>query len=122
MQPKKSLQINNVKLSCIDASNAFNTLDRQAMMHNISVVCPTPATYVKKNYEIAPRLFVAKDLELKSEEGTTQGDSIAMTAYAIGLSVLQSKISRNNTGAKHIAYADDLVGAAKLQEIKKLMG
>ena len=104
----------------IDASNAFNTLNRQAMMHNISVLCPTLATYVKNTYEIAPRLFVAKDLELKSEEGTTQGDPIAMAAYALGLSVLQNKISQNNTGAKHIAYADDLVGAGKLQEIKNL--
>ena len=103
------------------ASNAFNTLNRQAMMHNISVICPTLATYVKKNtYGIAPRLFVAKDLELKSEEGTTQGVPIAIAAYALGLSVLQSKISQTNTGAKHTAYADDLVGAGKLQEIKNL--
>ena len=104
----------------IDASNVFNTLNRQAMMHNISVLCPTLATYVKNTYEIAPRLFVAKGLELKSKEGTTQGDLIAMAAYALGLSVLQSKISQNNTGAKHIAYADDLVGTGKLQEIKNL--
>ena len=39
----------------IDASNAFNTLNRQAMMHKISVLCPTLATYVKKTHEIAPR-------------------------------------------------------------------
>ena len=90
------------------------------MMHNISVLCPTIATYAKNTYEIAPRLFVAKDLELKSEEGTTQGDPIAMAAYALGLPVLQNKRSQNNTGAKHIAYADDLVGAGKLQEIKNL--
>ena len=43
-----------------------------------------------------------------------------MAAYALGLSVLQNKISQNNTGAKHIAYADDLVGVGKLQEIKNL--
>ena len=43
-----------------------------------------------------------------------------MAAYSLGLSVLQNKISQNNTGAKHIAYADDLVGAGKLQEIKNL--
>ena len=34
----------------IDASNAFNTLNRQAMMHNISVLCPTLATSVKKKH------------------------------------------------------------------------
>ena len=101
----------------VDASNAFNTLNRQAMMRNISVICPTLATYVKNTYEVAPRLFVAKDLELRSEEGITQGDPIAMGSYTLGLSVLQSKIRQNNTGAKHIAYADDLVGAGKLQEI-----
>ena len=43
-----------------------------------------------------------------------------MAAYALGLSVLQNKISQNITGAKHIAYADDLVGAGKLQEIRNL--
>ena len=109
----------------IDASNVFNTLNRQAMMHNISVpnpsnLCKKKTTKKKQTYEIAPRLFVAKNLELKSEEGTTQGDPIAMAAYALSLSVLQSKISQNNTGAKHIANADDFVGAGKLQEIKNL--
>ena len=49
----------------VDAPNAFNTLNRQAMMHNISVLCPTLAIYVKNTYEVAPRLFVAKDLELR---------------------------------------------------------
>ena len=45
-----------------------------------------------------------------------------MAAYALGLSVLQSKISQNNTGAKHIAYADDLVGTLKVARDQKLMG
>ena len=104
----------------IDASYTFNTINRQAMLHNISVLCPTLAIYVKNTYKVFPSLLVAKDLELKSEEGTTQGDPIAVEAYALGRSVLQSKIGQNNTGAKHIAYADDLVGAGKLQEIKNL--
>ena len=34
----------------IDALTAFNTLNRQAMMHNIIVLCPTLATYVKNTY------------------------------------------------------------------------
>ena len=98
----------------------LNTLNRQAMMHNISVLCSTLATYVKNTYKVAPRLFVAKDLELTSEEGTTQGLPIAVGAYALGLSVLWSKTSLNNTGAECTAYADDLIGAGKLQEVKNL--
>ena len=34
----------------VDASNAFSTLNRQAMMRNISVLSPTIATYVKKTH------------------------------------------------------------------------
>ena len=29
----------------IDASNAFNALNRSAALHNIRVICPTLATY-----------------------------------------------------------------------------
>ena len=41
----------------IDASNAFNTLNRQAMMHNISVLCPTLATYVKKHIRNSSKII-----------------------------------------------------------------
>ena len=101
----------------VDSSNAFNTPNRQAMMYNISVIRPTLSTYVKNTCEVSPRLFVAKDLELRSE-GTTQGDHIAIGAYALGLSVLQSKISQNNTGAKHTTFADDFVGAENCKRSK----
>lgn len=81
----------------VDASNAFNTVNRKYVMHNISVLCPTLAMYVKNTYKIAPRLFIAKDLELRSEKGTTQGNVIAMEAYTLGLSVPQRKIILSNT-------------------------
>ena len=31
----------------VDASNAFNTLNREAMMHNIGILCPTLTTFVQ---------------------------------------------------------------------------
>ena len=82
----------------VEALKAYNTPNRQAVMHNISVLCPALAICIKNTYEAAPRLFVTKDIELRSEEGSTQGDPIAMTAYALGLSALQSKISLNSGG------------------------
>ena len=33
----------------IAASNAFNALNRATILHNIRVLCPTLATYVKKH-------------------------------------------------------------------------
>ena len=42
----------------IDASNAFNALNRAAALHNIRVLCPTLATYVINTYRQPARLFI----------------------------------------------------------------
>ena len=41
----------------IDASNALNTLNRQAIMHNVSVLCPTLATYVEKHIQNSSKII-----------------------------------------------------------------
>ena len=48
----------------IDASNAFNTLNREALLHNIPYVCPSLTTYVKKCYVKPSRLFIAGGKEI----------------------------------------------------------
>ena len=57
----------------VDASNAFNSLNRAAALNNIRVLCPLIATYVTNTYRVPARLFVVGGSELKSAEGTTQG-------------------------------------------------
>jgi len=42
----------------IDAENAFNSLNRQVMLHNISLICPIITTFVWNCYCIPARLFV----------------------------------------------------------------
>ena len=37
---------------------AFNTLNRAAALHNISILCPTIATFVINTYRLPVRLFV----------------------------------------------------------------
>ena len=69
----------------VDASNAFNSLNRATALNNIRVLCPLIATYVTNTYRAPARLFVIGDSELKSAEGTTQGDPLAMSMYAISL-------------------------------------
>ena len=63
----------------IDASNAFNSLNRAAALHNISVICPSIATYAINTYHRHAQLFVMGGKELLSVEGTTQGDLVVMS-------------------------------------------
>ena len=71
-------------------SNAFNSLNRAAALNNIRVLCWLIATYVTNTYRVPTRLFVVGGSELKSAEGTTQSDPLAMPAYAISLQPLIS--------------------------------
>ena len=61
----------------IDASNAFNALNRATSLHNIRVLCPVIAAYAINTYRESARLFIARGKEIMSPEGTTQGDPLA---------------------------------------------
>ena len=99
----------------VDASNAFNSLNRAAALNNIRVLCPLIATYVINTYRAPARLFVVGGSELKSAEGTTQGDPLAMSMYAISLQPLL----HNRSTAKQCWFADDATGAGTLEEVKQ---
>ena len=79
----------------IDATNAFNMLNRAAALHNISILCPTIATFVINTYRLLVRLFVTGGQELKSSEGTTQGDPLSMSIY--GISLIPLMLALQNT-------------------------
>ena len=76
----------------VDASNAFNSLNRAAVLHNIRIVCPAVATFAINTYRASARLFVTGGKELVSAEGTTQGDPLAMCLYALSLQPLISRL------------------------------
>ena len=108
----------------IDAANAFNSVNRAAMLQNIQRLCPIAYTYAFNCYAPHARLFVIGGQEIKSREGTTQGDPPAMAFYAIGLLPLLTKISQQHSAEQqqstnHAAYADDLVGGGILQNLRK---
>ena len=76
----------------IYTSNTFNSLDRAATLHNIRVLCPSIATYAINTYREPARLFLVGGQELRSSEGTTQGDPLAMSLYAISLQPLITQL------------------------------
>ena len=60
----------------VDASNAFNNLNRQATLLNVTTICPSLAPALINTYRNPSRLFVGGQC-LLSKEGTTQGDPLA---------------------------------------------
>ena len=104
----------------IDARNAFNSINRKVLLHNIKVICPEISTYVTNCYQTPARLFVSGGKEIQSSEGTTQGDPVAMGMYAIGLMPLLTTVMESIKGANliQIAFADDLTGVGAVKDLK----
>ena len=88
----------------VDATNAFNSINRQTALRNIQHICPVISTILINTYRDDVNLF--KDGEkLLSEEGTTQGDPLAMPMYALVLLPLINSLS--DDAIKQIWYADE---------------
>ena len=79
------------------------------------------ATYVHNCYQTSSRLFVLGGKEIESDEGTTQGDPMAMPIYAIGITPLLNIIKDEaniSSRVRHVAFADDLAGGGSLKELR----
>ena len=107
----------------VDASNAFNSLNRKLFLHNVKVICPVIATFVINCYTSDSRLFITGGGEIKSREGTTQGDPVAMAIYAIAiiplLLILIEYSEKECLSTKSAAYADDITAAGKLISLRR---
>ena len=102
----------------VDASNAFNSLNRRVALHNIRITCPQFSYILTNTYRIPARMVVYGARDILSVEGTTQGDNLAMSFYALGIApmieVLRAKVQK----VKNVALADDITGAGKLTQLK----
>ena len=101
-------------LILVDASNAFNCLNRQVTLLNCRTVCPALSYILVNTYRNNSQLFVDGHCIL-SKEGTTQGDPLAMAMYAIGT---QPLIRRLDGIAKQIWYADDSAAGSSLERLR----
>ena len=99
----------------VDATNAFNSLNRQAALHNIHRLCPPIATVLTNTYREDTHLFINGET-LLSREGTTQGDPLAMAMYAIGILPLINQLK--STTAKQVWFADDATASGRLHHLR----
>ncbi len=97
----------------VDATNAFNTLNRIIALHNIQFICLSFAKILINTYRAPARLFISGGAELQSEEGTTHGDNLAMVFYALGTNLLLTTFKEKEPFVKQVWYADDATGCGK---------
>ena len=96
--------------------NAFNSLNREVMLRNIQVTCPSLAVPVINMYRSNAELFVGKDTIL-SQEGMTQGDPLSMVLYALSTLPLIARVSQPNL--TQTWFADDAGAGASLQSLHR---
>ena len=99
----------------VDATNAFNQLNRQVTLLNCDKICPAMAHILINTYRNNSCLFVDGQC-LLSEEETTQGDPFAMAVYAIGTLPLIHKLDGI---AKQTWYTDDSAAASSLEQLRR---
>lgn len=101
----------------VDAANAFNRVNRKVLLHNIYILCPMIATFVHNCYIMSARLFVIGGVEIRSQEGTTQGDPLGMAIYALAITPLldMMAVTMNNSHNKMVSFADDLTSSGEVK-------
>ena len=77
------------------------------------------ATYAINTYRLPSRLFIVGGQELKSSEGTTQGDPLSMTLYLWPSTQLAFNHLQLASSTKQCWYADDASGAGSTTQLKK---
>ena len=99
----------------VDASNAFNALNRQVALRNINNLCPALSKVLTNTYREDIKLFIDGET-LFSQEGTTQGDPLAMAMYAVAISPLIRRLE--DEGVKQVWFADDATAGGELSHLR----
>ena len=98
----------------VDASNAFNSINRMSALHNIRHLCPSISKVLINCYRAPTNLFIEDDT-IYSQEGTTQGDPLGMPMYALATVPLIRKLP---TSVQQTWYADDAAGTGKIIHLR----
>jgi len=103
----------------VDASNAFNSMNRDVALHNIPRVCPPAGRIFRNTYQAGVNLYVDGGVVLQSREGTCQGDPLSMAFYALAMMPLAWSLSRSCPEAPQQWYADDDAATGKVEAVRR---
>ena len=98
----------------IDAIKAFNQMNRSVALHNIQITCKEMSLYISNTYRSPSRLYICGGGEIFSQEGTTQGDPLAMPWYSVNSSIMIQSLRTSTPGVKQVWLADDSAGGGQI--------
>ena len=101
-------------LLLIDATNAFNNLNRATALENIRRICPSIYCALNNSYQTPSNLYVDKQT-LLSQEGCTQGDPLARLMYGIASRPLIDRMNMESVSQKW--HADDGTAAGTIEKL-----
>ena len=101
----------------VDATNAYNSLNRATSLLNLAHICPEFAVFLINTYRLPSKLFLPGGTFILSNEGTTQGDNCASGFYSVSISPIISQLS--SILCKQLWYADDSAAAGLLQHLRE---
>jgi len=90
----------------IDFANAFNTIDRNAILSEVNSKCPLLENWFGMCYGKPSKLLVRGRHPIMSERGVQQGDPLGPLFFALGLQPALSKAAAE--GCCVMAYLDDV--------------
>ena len=64
-------------------------------------------------------MIVFRSKDIVSNEGTTPGDNLAMSFYALGTAALLTYLLISPPNVKNVCLVDDITGAGTLANLKK---
>ena len=93
----------NEAILLIDAKNAINVLNRRTALENVKTLCPSLHIAIQYSYSHPFFLYIDNSTIL-SQEGTTQGDPLAMASYGTPILPLISRLHNDSLTQKWYAY------------------
>jgi hypothetical protein len=107
----------------VDASNAFNELNRTAMLWTIRHEWPSGARFAFNCYRHWATLVIrgkgGSMALLYSKEGVTQGDPLSMFGYGIGIMPLIRRLKHEFPAVKQPWYADDAGAGGSFTDLRQ---
>ena len=100
----------------VDASNAFNRMNRAEALHTVWRECPALGPTLQNLYGHDSELLLEDGSAILSREGTTQGCPLGMAMFAIA-SMPLIQLAGRIKGARQCWYADDSAGIGSVSGV-----